>query len=539
MLANFFQLGPIPANEMIGNYNINLVILSYVVATFASYIALDLTNRLRDVNNTQLSSLLWLCGGAFAMGAGIWSMHFIGMLAFTMPGMSMMFEIGWTLVSLVVAILASGFALFLLKTKKIDVLHLVLGGIVFGIAIASMHYIGMHAMQNMVDIHYLPSIFFLSILIAIIASEAALYLALKSSQVISSMRFKLKFISAFIMGAAICGMHYTGMAAAVFTPQPMIDMNHVILNPPILAISIAGITFLILGIAVLISTHKEAQNQKMLAFARQAGMAEVAATVLHNVGNVLNTVNISAAMISEQINKSKLSELSLLDKLLSEHLDDLPDFLTKDSRGSQLPAYLKLLAEYWAKEQVILKQEIDMLIKNIQHIRTIISMQQELSKLKKIEDIVDIAATIKEALFITGLDNNLEILIEKEYKNLKPIMVDKVKLLQIIVNLLHNAKESIKEHTNLQKIIKINLDFTNSKQDKFFILISDNGIGIPAKNLTNIFAYGFTTKKDGHGFGLHSCAIAAKEMGGAIIVTSDGIGKGAQFKIELPYKLPH
>lgn len=537
MWTDFFQFGTLPLNQIEGFYDMRLVILSYLVATFASYIALDITGRLRDASNTRYASLLWLLGGAFAMGAGVWSMHFIGMLAFNMPGMNMVFDPWWTVLSMLVAIFASSFALYLLKAQVIKTVHLVLGGIILGISIASMHYVGMHAMKIMVNIHYLPSLFLLSIIIAIIASEAALYLALKSNQVIPTMRFRLKLISAFIMGAAICGMHYTGMTAAVFTPiEPMI-MQSSSLNPEILAISIAGVTFLILGIAILASTYKEAQNQKMLATARQAGMAEVAASVLHNVGNVLNSVNVSAVMVGEQIAKSKLSQLTLLSHLLNEHANDLHQFISEDPRGSQLPAFIKGLSDYWIVQQDTLNEEINLLIKNIEHIKNIISMQQNLSKIKKMNEVVSIEKTLEEALFITGIEtNHPDVIIKRKFRSLHPIIIDKVKLLQILVNLLHNAKEALIESSNHPK--KIKLKITCNGKDKCSILIEDNGIGIPSKNLTHIFSYGFTTKKEGHGFGLHSCALAAKEMGGTIIANSEGIGKGAQFELELPYMLP-
>jgi NO-binding membrane sensor protein with MHYT domain len=298
MLSDYFQLGPIPADAMSGTYDLRVVILSYLVAVFASYIALDITGRLRDISNTQLSKTLWICGGACAMGAGIWSMHFIGMLAFTMPGMSMDYDPFWTGLSMLVAIFASGFALYLLKIDVINVTQLAAGGVLFGIAIVTMHYLGMQAMTKHVVIHYMPSIYALSIFIAIFASEAALWLALKSNQVVVELRTRLKIISALIMGAAICGMHYTGMWAAVFTPLPTpMDMGPA-LNPQLLALSIAVVTFVILGIAFFVSNYKEALNQQQLEAARQIGMAEVAVSVLHNVGNVLNSLYVSSNLVA-------------------------------------------------------------------------------------------------------------------------------------------------------------------------------------------------------------------------------------------------
>ena len=217
MLAQLFQTMPIPENQISGTYSIRLVILSYLVATAASYVALDVTNRMKDISISKFESILWLIGGSLAMGAGIWSMHFIGMLAFIMP-MPMLYDPTLTGLSIGVAIIASGLAFSLLRSRNIKLPYLIVGGVVMGIAIAAMHYTGMAAMTISMNIYYLPDIFVLSILIAIFASEAALYLAIKSTQPDIKNRFLLKIISALIMGAAICGMHYTGMAAAIFTP---------------------------------------------------------------------------------------------------------------------------------------------------------------------------------------------------------------------------------------------------------------------------------------------------------------------------------
>jgi len=536
MLGEFFQLTPLPTNQMFGVYDSRLVLLSYLVATFASYIALDITGRLRDVGNTKLSTTLWICGGAFAMGAGIWSMHFIGMLAFSMPDMSISYDPFWTTLSMVVAVLASAFVFILLK-EKIRLWNLIVGGIILGCAIAAMHYTGMQAMKIVTDIHYLPGLFMLSILIAILASEAAIWLALKSNQVVASLRMRLKIVSAFVMGAAICGMHYTGMASAVFTPKSTAVPITSSLDPGILAISIAGVTFIILGIAVIVSTNKEAQNQLMMAKARQAGMSEVAASVLHNVGNILNSVNISTTMLSDKISHSKLDELSDLSKLMNTHKSDLSEYLTRDPAGSEIPNYINKLADQWKKEQADLLDETAILTKNVEHIKDIIAMQQDLSKVTNLEQIVTIDNVMDEALFITGIEiNHPEINIEKNYKALRPILVDKVKLLQILVNLIRNAKDAVAESFVENK--KITLTLNANSTDKVVITVADNGIGISSGDIVRIFAYGFTTKKQGHGFGLHSSALAAKEMGGILKVDSQGLNKGATFTLEIPYKIP-
>lgn len=537
MFANFFQLGPIPTDQMVGVYDPRLVILSYLVASFASYIALDFTGRLRDVSNTRASNFLWLMGGAVAMGSGIWSMHFIGMLSFTMEGMTLYYDFFWTGLSLLVAIFASGFALFLLKVKTINFLHLAVGGIILGFAIASMHYTGMEAMKIQMHIRYLPGLFFLSIIIAILASEAALWLALKSNQVVSRLRVRLKIISAAIMGMAICGMHYTGMAAAIFTANPSATTTIGSLDPTILSLSIAGVTFIILGIAFFASTYKEALNQQQLEAARQLGMAEVATSVLHNVGNVLNSVNVSANIISEKLSTSQLEGLQNLDNLITEHKQDLGTYLTHDPHGMKVPAFISLLANYWRDERQALANELKILLNNVDHISTIISMQQGLSKMKGLEQIILIEEVLDESILITGIENNTyHIKLEKNYEKIKPIQVDKIKLLQVFVNLLSNAKDSLKLSNKQLKILSIQCYIT--KQNIIYIKITDNGIGILPKDLKNIFSYGFTTKESGHGFGLHTCALAINEMGGSISCDSAGYEKGATFTIQLPYRSP-
>jgi PAS domain S-box-containing protein len=253
-LSNWFQSGPIPSDVINGKYDLLLVGLSYAVAVLASYVALNLVGRLRAEQNT-LAKIYWLAGGAFTMGAGIWSMHFIGMLAFIMP-MPMEYELGWTGASLIMAIIASALALFILQKQNYSVFQLAMGGIIIGLAISTMHYMGMEGMRIHTNIHYLPGLFFISILIGISAAEAALYLALQSNQGSNRRQFNLKIISALLMGVAICGMHYTGMAAAVFTP----NLDHVMgtstqeIQPNYLAFFIAGITALIISLALTAST---------------------------------------------------------------------------------------------------------------------------------------------------------------------------------------------------------------------------------------------------------------------------------------------
>jgi len=536
MLAGFFQLFPIASDQLHGQYDLRLVILSWLVAVFASYIALDLVGRLRDTSNTKADILFWLVGGSIAMGAGIWSMHFIGMLSFTIPGLTLRYDLFWTGFSLLVAVLVSGFALYLLKAATLNLMHLLVGGVILGLGIASMHYTGMGGMLITLNIRYLPNLFFVSILIAIFASEAAIWLALKSNQIILKMRNRIKLISAVIMGVAICGMHYTGMAAAIFTPLCGGVPGVGALDPTVLSMSVAAITFVILGVAYFASAYKEASNQQKLETARQLGMAEVAASVLHNVGNVLNSLNVSTNILSEKVNQSKMQSLNDLRTLMHEHKDNLGDFIAKDAQGSQIPRFLDKLTDHWNEEQQAMSGELGMLTKNIAHIKDIISTQQGFRGVKSMEHVIQINDILQEALLITGLDISREIRVEKDYAHLKPILIDKVKMLQIIINLLANAKEAVRASSKPDKLIMIKTSLNDSKT--ISIEVRDNGVGITPEHVKKIFSYGFTTKQTGHGFGLHMCALSANEMGGSLRVKSDGVEKGATFIFEVPYRIP-
>jgi C4-dicarboxylate-specific signal transduction histidine kinase len=162
-------------------------------------------------------------------------------------------------------------------------------------------------------------------------------------------------------------------------------------------------------------------------------------------------------------------------------------------------------------------------------------MQQELSKTVSMEQIVSISDIVDEGSLVVGfgLENKGNITVIKNYTSLKPVKVDKVKLLQIIVNLLRNAKDSLLASSSSPKILTITTGALDNKM--IYVRVEDNGLGISQQNMTRIFSYGFTTKHDGHGFGLHSSAISANEMGGSISVLSDGLGKGAAFILKLPY----
>jgi PAS domain S-box-containing protein len=276
---------------------------------------------------------------------------------------------------------------------------------------------------------------------------------------------------------------------------------------------------------------KEA-HRELMRTSRQAGMAEVATGVLHNVGNVLNSVNVSATLIADQVRKSKSGSLGKLAALLHEHAADLGAFLTADPKGKQLPGYVGQLSDHLAGEQETLLQEVESLRKNVEHIKEIVAMQQNYAKVSGVAEIVKVSELVEDALRMNdGAMMRHEVQVVRDFQPTPPITVDRHKAFQILINLLRNAKYACDDSGRLDKQITIAVA---NGDGRIQVVVSDNGIGIPTENLTRIFAHGFTTRKGGHGFGLHSGALAAKEMGGSLIAHSDGPGKGAMFTLELP-----
>lgn len=266
---------------------------------------------------------------------------------------------------------------------------------------------------------------------------------------------------------------------------------------------------------------------------RQAGMAEVATGVLHNVGNVLNSVNVSTTLISEKLQQTRLSHLTKTVELLREQEANLAAYLTSDPKGRQLPQFLGRLTDHLVEENKALQQETDGLNQNVQHIRQIVATQQNFARVFGVTERLPAERLMEEAIQLNAAAFDRHgIKLVRQYSPVPPVLVDHHKVLQILVNLLRNAKHALHdvEHANKQ----VTLTIAAAVAGRVKMAVTDNGSGIAPENLTKIFRHGFTTKKDGHGFGLHSGALAAKEMNGSLTVHSDGTGKGATFTLELP-----
>jgi PAS domain S-box-containing protein len=235
-----------------GQFNIALVVLSYCVAVIASHVTLELAGRLRDP--LRRAPLLWLVGGALSMGTGIWSMHFIGMLAFDLP-ITVLYDLGLTTLSWAIAVSVSGFALHIVRRGVVGLRGLVLPGFFMGAGISAMHYTGMAAMRMSPGIRYDPLLFILSVIIAVVASMAALWIAFNLGKARPNLLAVSKVCAALVMGSAIVGMHYTAMAAANFDPNSVCLARGPMIDVIWMAYSLASFTILFLTATILISIY--------------------------------------------------------------------------------------------------------------------------------------------------------------------------------------------------------------------------------------------------------------------------------------------
>lgn len=278
----------------------------------------------------------------------------------------------------------------------------------------------------------------------------------------------------------------------------------------------------------------EELSKQLVDAAHRAGKAEIATDVLHNVGNVLNSVNVSAGLVLERLDSKYAQRLDQTAGLIAENLHQAETFFAEKGRGSAVPDFLRQVARGIEDDLLGATQEMQNLIDRIDHIKTIVATQQKYAGLSGMTELVDLAKLIEEAetLNASSFDRHgVEVVRDYEI-GLPEVMVEKQKLLQILVNLLRNSKEALVEGRVEGRQMVVRLQ--QMDEENVQLEVSDNGVGIAAENLAKIFNHGFTTKADGHGFGLHSCANAAKEMGGSLTAQSAGVGQGASFRLILP-----
>jgi len=274
----------------------------------------------------------------------------------------------------------------------------------------------------------------------------------------------------------------------------------------------------------------------LLVATRQAGMAEVATGVLHNVGNVLNSVNVAANMVNERLRQSEVSSLTQAGELIKSNQGDLPRFLSSDERGKHLPQFLIEIAQCLSDERRVALEELEAVTRGVEHVKHVIGMQQRHAKQQSVFEAVKPEDLFNEALELQQ-DSLIrhKVQVERHFERSQPILLDKHQVIQILVNLISNAKQALQESSKPQKAIALSIRLAGDTGSRRVVFeVADNGVGIPKTNLTQIFGHGFTTRKDGHGFGLHSAANAAKVMNGTLTAASDGVGMGAKFALSLP-----
>jgi PAS domain S-box-containing protein len=277
----------------------------------------------------------------------------------------------------------------------------------------------------------------------------------------------------------------------------------------------------------------ETAHRDLTDASRVAGMAEVATGVLHNVGNVLNSLNVSAEVIGSSLRQAKSDSLAQVAKLLQDHAGDLGEFLTRDPKGRLVPEFLATYARHQEEERARLREEITSLQQHIDHIKEIVTMQQAYATMAGVVEPLAAAALMEDSLRMNsaGLARH-EVRVVREFQPVPLVTAERGKVLQILVNLIRNAKYALDAGTAAEKTVWLRLEAAAPGKVRF--IVRDNGVGIPEENLVRIFAHGFTTRADGHGFGLHSSILAAKEMHGDLTVHSEGPGQGATFTLELP-----
>ena len=663
---------------MHATYNPWLVHLSVVVAILVSYTALRLTERVAGAE--RRAGRLWLLGGAVSMGVGIWSMHFIGMLAFSVA-IPLRYNIRINLASLLIGVLTSLFALSISSRRDLSLRRLAVSSVIMGAGICGMHYTGMAAVQIVPDITFDPLLVAASVAIAITASFVALWLFFRLRSGESRLMRLARAGAAVVMGCAIAGMHYTGMAAAMLAPGSYcygggaaLDNNWLAVMIGMIALGVLAITLIttlydahlesrtrrdamrlaelnaslqhgknlltlateaagiacweldlvrrrilwteneiaslkvagldprehpealfasffpedkaaaeasiraavaegretcalrmrvsgsngavihlqaharlsrddkgrlrrLLGVAWDVSEQMRQEERRvelqwqLQEASRHAGMAEVATGVLHSVGNVLNSLGVSATLLQSKLRESRIGNVQRAAKLIGEQRSRLGAFFESDPRGRELPGYLEQLGDLLVSENRELCEESQAVVTHIEHIGKIVAAQQSYARRGGNVEELDVTELVEHAL-VMHFSMSPQVAIRRDFRPIGRVALDQHKLLQILGNLLSNARHALRDRPQGPKELIVRL--RNEPPGSLVIDVEDTGSGMSAESMKRLFEFGFTTKKDGHGFGLHASAILATEMGGELTARSEGLNRGACFTVRLP-----
>jgi signal transduction histidine kinase len=264
-------------------------------------------------------------------------------------------------------------------------------------------------------------------------------------------------------------------------------------------------------------------------------MNDVASTVLHNVGNVMNSVNVAVNVVHELVDQSSVILVHRIAELLRVHEEDWGTFLTQDPKGKRIPPALVKLGDHLLEEQQTVLKEIKGLLRNIEHVKHIIFSHQTMAKSQGICEALSVADLLDQAMELSFQAGDAKwIMIQRDYQPVSAVLVEKHQLLQILVNLLRNAKQAMQLQGGSSHILTARVENRSENGGSVVMTIRDSGIGIAPEHLVRMFTRGFTTKQDGNGIGLHSSIVTIHRMGGTLNVHSDGIGTGATFTLTLP-----
>src|SRR5882762_1398751 len=473
-----------------GTYDPFLVALSILVASFASYTALDLGGHVAITRGVARS--VWLVIAAITMGGGIWSMHFIGMLAFVMP-IPMSYNIGLTTVSLLVAIFVTGVGFYVIGRRSVTPLRLVLSGTFMGLGIAAMHYTGMAAMRGPAELSYDRVFVALSLVIAIGASTAALWLAFRTTDPWQ------KVAAAVVMGLAISGMHYTAMRAAIFSAHGPVDGAKVNgLGQTSLALAVAGITFGILVLASIASLSEQKRAEEALRQA-QADLARV---------NRVNTVAELTASLAHEVNQPLSAAVINAHACLRWLASDSPNL--EEARA----AALRMLNDGTRAAEIISR------------IRLLFNRGTSQRELLDVNDVIrDIVVLLRGELARYSISVWPELAAD-----LPHVMGDRVQLQQVMMNLINNSIDAMKDLGGSRDLA---IKSERAENEQLMVSVSDTGVGLPVQQADQIFNAFFTTKYHGTGMGL-SISRSIVESHRGRLWADDNSPQGANFHIILP-----
>jgi NO-binding membrane sensor protein with MHYT domain/two-component sensor histidine kinase len=473
-----------------GTHDPYLVALSILVASFASYTALDLSGHVEAARG--FARRVWLVAAAITMGGGIWAMHFVAMLAFIMPT-PMSYDIGLTALSLVVAIFVTGGGFYVISRQSGSPLRLVLSGIFMGFGIAAMHYTGMAAMRGHAELSYDPLFVALSLIIAVGAATVALWLAFRTTDL------GQKLAAAVVMGLAISGMHYTAMGAAIFTAHdPAHEAQATSLDQTSLALAVAGITFVILALASVASLFERKRAEETLRQA-QADLARV---------NRVNTMAELTASLAHEVNQPISAAVTNADACLRWLDGDNPNLeearaaaieIVKDgTRAAEIITRIRLLFRKGTPQRELL--DVNEIVREM-----IVLLRSEVAR------------------------NSISVRTELT-ADLPKVMADRVQLQQVMMNLISNSIDAMKDVKGTRELA---IKSRRAENGQLMVSVSDTGVGLPPQQANQVFDAFFTTKVHGTGMGLSiSRSIVAAHDGR--LWAADNSPCGASFHLILP-----